>query len=184
MKKILYLLVLFALSACHEENIFTTSIPKTPNTNIPTIIINSKPVDYKTKRAEDFFVDFNKYQKDSFYFGGDCYNGKCATLGLVHIIWIPNVVNKPIPNYYYYVIYSLDNFKTDTTIFLIQNITAQNVADSICRLAKKLGADGISNFKINTLVENYRVSAFNYQDPRTFPYYGYEASGIAIKREK
>lgn len=107
--------------------------------------------------------DFSKYSKIGFLFTPEKYNGSYESIGLVEVDVYPAVLDKA-----YY-----DDTQRKFDRWSVDKISTSEVIDSLYAVCNKMGANALTNFKIE--VSNPASNG-------AITYYGIKASGFAIKR--
>lgn len=92
----------------------------------------------KEKSSTSSFLDFRPYTTNGFFISTASYFGEYTPIGILNMRFDPETVKNK-------------NRKISDPLYLVEEIPAQEVLNAAVETAKKMGADGIMDFKFTTV---------------------------------
>jgi hypothetical protein len=117
-----------------------------------------------------YTYDFTKYSRAGFLFTPEKYSGNYESVGIIEINMYPQI-KKEVFNKYED---SYNLHEEEAIPYTVIRISTNQVIDSLYSACKNMGADGLTDLKIENTEQ---VSN------ETITYCGIKASGLAIKRK-
>lgn len=115
------------------------------------------------KTINIYLYDFTKYAKEGFLFTPESYNYEYESMGMIYIQIYPEIKRKEDDKY----------MGDPEKNYIIGKIDVSEAIDQLFQSAKKIGADAIIRFQINSITKQKSSLLIE----------GIEASGFAIKRK-